>query len=89
MFGGINLAVVSTARLTNLQAARFLTTSFNSSTGKTFLDVYVFSEFLAPVLMFVALWRSRLVPRWLTILFVVGFELAEQTPSPGPYASLP
>jgi len=45
MFGGINLAVVSTARLTNLQAARFLTTSFNSSTGKTFLDVYVFSEF--------------------------------------------
>jgi len=83
MFGGINLAVVSTARLTNLQAARFLTTSFNSSTGKTFLDVYVFSEFLAPVLMFVALWRSRLVPRWLTILFVVGFELAEQTPSAG------
>ena len=83
MFGGINLAVVSTARLTNLQAARFLTTSFNSSTGKTFLDVYVFSKFLAPVLMFVALWRSRLVPRWLTILFVVGFELAEQTPSAG------
>ena len=83
MFGGINLAVVSTARLTNLQAARFLTTSFNSSTGKTFLDVYVFSEFLSPVLMFVALWRSRLVPRWLTILFVVGFELAEQTPSAG------
>jgi len=83
MFGGINLAVVSTARLTNLQAARFLTTSFNSSTGKTFLDVYVFSEFLAPVLMYVALWRSRLVPRWLTILFVVGFELAEQTPSAG------
>ena len=84
VFGGINLAVVSTARLTNLQAARFLTTSFNSSAGKTFLDLYVFSEILAPVLMFVALWRSRLVPRWLTILFVVGFELAEQTPSTGP-----
>jgi hypothetical protein len=33
--------------------------------------------------MGVALWRSRRVPRWLAVLFVVGFELAEQTASVG------
>jgi hypothetical protein len=83
VFGGINLAAAATAHVTKLQAARFLTTSFNSGAGKAFIDVYAFSEFVAPVLMFVALWRSRLVPRWLSVLFLVGLELAEQTASVG------
>jgi hypothetical protein len=83
VFGGINLAAASTANLTQLQAARFLTTSFNSGAGKAFFDVYAFSELLAPVLMAVALWRSRLVPRWLSVVFLAGFGLAEQTASVG------
>ena len=83
VLGGINLAAASTAHLTKLQAARFLTTSLNSSAGKIFADVFAFSEFLAPILMFVALWRSRLVPRWLSVLFVVGLGVAEQTASVG------
>jgi len=69
----------STAHMAKLQAARFLTTSFNSGAGKAFFDIYAFSELLAPVLMAVALWRSRLVPRWLSVVFLVGFGLAEQT----------
>jgi len=88
VFGGINLAAAATAHVTKLQAARFLTTSFNSGAGKAFIDVYAFSEFVAPVLMFVALWRSRLVPRWLSVLFLVGLELAEQTASVGLPVSL-
>jgi uncharacterized membrane protein len=69
--------------MAKLQAARFLTTSFNSGAGKAFFDIYAFSELLAPVLMAVALWRSRLVPRWLSVVFLVGFGLAEQTASVG------
>ncbi len=81
---GINLATASTAHLTNIQAARFLTTSINSGVGQSFLDVYAFSEYLAPILMLVALWRSRMVPRWLAVVFFFGIALAEQTASVGP-----
>jgi hypothetical protein len=84
VLGGINLAAASSANLAKLQAARFLAHSFNSGAGKAFFDVYAFSELLAPVLMAVALWRSRLVPRWLSVVFLVGFGLAEQTASVGP-----
>jgi len=83
VLGGINLATAATVHLTRLQAAKFLTASFNSGAAKIFLDLYAFSEFVAPVIMFVALWRSRTVPRWLSMLFVIGLELAEQTPSAG------
>ena len=31
-----------------------------------------------------ALWRSRSVPRWLAVLFVVGLEVAQQVSSAGP-----
>ena len=30
-----------------------------------------------------ALWRSRSVPRWLAVLFVVGLEVAQQVQSKG------
>jgi len=84
VFGGINLAAASTAHVTRQAAARFLITNFNSGPGRVFTDVYAFSEFLAPIIMGVALWRSRWVPRWLAVLFAAGFELAEQTASVGP-----
>ncbi len=83
VFVGINLAAAATAHVTRGAAARFLITDFSSGPGRAFTDVYAFSEFLAPIIMGVALWRSRRVPRWLAVLFAVGFELAEQTASVG------
>jgi hypothetical protein len=83
VFVGINLAAAATAHLTRDAAARFLIANFNSGAGQAFTGVYAFSEFVAPIVMGVALWRSRHVPRWLAVLFAVGFELAEQTASVG------
>ena len=34
--------------------------------------------------MAVALWRSKSVPRWLAVLFVLGLEVAQQVSSAGP-----
>jgi hypothetical protein len=83
VFVGINLAAAATAHVTHDAAARILVTNFNSGPGQAFTDVYAFSEFVAPIIMGVALWRSRRVSRWLAVLFALGFELAEQTPSVG------
>jgi hypothetical protein len=80
---GINLAAASSARVPRDAAARILVTNFNSGPGKAFTDVYAFGEFVAPIILGVALWRSRCVPRWLAVLFVAGFLLAEQTNSVG------
>ncbi|HUC37951.1 MAG TPA: hypothetical protein VMR97_12620 [Acidimicrobiales bacterium] len=80
---GINLAAAATAHVTRAAAARVLIANFNSKPGQAFTDVYAFGEYLAPIIMGVALWRSRCVPRWLAVLLAVGFELAEQTASVG------
>jgi hypothetical protein len=83
VFVGINLAAAATAHATRDAAAQFLIANFNSGPGRAFTDVYAFSEFFAPIIMGVALWRSRNAPRWLVVLFAAGFELAEQTASVG------
>jgi hypothetical protein len=83
VFVGINLAAAATAHVTRDAAARLLVANFNSGPGQAFTDVYAFSEFFAPVIMGIALWRNHRVPRWLALLFTVGFELAEQTGSVG------
>ena len=83
VFGGLNLAAAATAHASRDAAARFLVTNFNSGAGQAFTDVYAFSEFVAPIIMGVALWRSGRVPRWLAVLFAAGFELAAQTGSVG------
>ena len=83
VFGGIDLAAAATAHVSRHAAAQFLVTSFNSGPGQAFTGVYAFSEFVAPIIMGVALWRSGRVPRWLAVLFAAGFELAEQTGSVG------
>jgi hypothetical protein len=80
---GINLAAAASAHEPPDAAARFLVTNFNSRPGQAFTDIYAFSEFVAPLIMGVALWRSRRVPRWLASLFAGGFLLAEQTGSVG------
>jgi hypothetical protein len=84
VLGGVSLAAAATAPISREAAAHFLVTSFNSGFAHVFLNVYVAGIYLAPVLMGIALWRSRSVPRWLAVLFAAGLELAQQVPSAGP-----
>lgn len=81
---GVNVAAAATAHLTPDAAARFLVTSFNSGFDQVFSAIYFLGIFAAPVLMGIALWLSRSVPRWLAVLFAGGIELAQQIPSAGP-----
>jgi MFS family permease len=78
-----NVAAAATAHLTPDAAARFLVTTFNSWFGQVFLFAYFIGQYVAPLLMGYALWRSRSVPRWLAALFVVGLYLAEIQSSGG------
>jgi hypothetical protein len=52
--------------------AQFLVTTSNSGVGHAFQYAYFAGNFAAPLLMGVALWRSRAVPRWLAVLFFAG-----------------
>ena len=81
---GVNVAAAATAHVSRDAAARFLVTSFNSGFEHVFSGVYFLGIFVAPVLMGFALWRSRSVPRWLAVLFVIGLEVAQQVSSAGP-----
>ena len=81
---GVNVAAAATAPITRQAAGHFLVASFNSGFEQVFSTVYFVGIYLAPVLMGIALWRSRSVPRWLAVLFAVGFEVAQQVPSAGP-----
>ena len=81
---GVNLAAASSAHMSQIAAARFLVTSFGSWPAHAALYVYAVGEYAAPVVMGVALWRSRCVPRWLAVLFTVGLELAEAQGAIGP-----
>jgi hypothetical protein len=83
------LAAASAAPVSRHAAANLLVTAFNSEFGQVFTDVYFASEFLAPALMGIALWRSRAVPRWLAALFFVGLLVAELMESYGPIVVLP
>ena len=81
---GVNVAAAATAHVSQDAAARILVTSFNSGFEHVFSGVYFVGIFAAPVVMGFALWRSRSVPRWLAVLFVIGLEVAQQVPSAGP-----
>ncbi len=83
-----NLAAAATAHMSRVAAAQFLVTSFSSGFAHVLEYTYFAGEFVAPVLMGVALWRSRSVPRWLAVLFFIGLEVAEQASSAGPVVIL-
>ena len=85
---GVNLAAAASAHMGQGAAARFLVTSFRSVPAQAAVDLYFVSEYAAPVVMGLALWRSRAVPRWLAVLFTVGLELAEGMGSYGPIVVL-
>jgi hypothetical protein len=83
-----SLAAAASAHVSPGAAASLQVTLFNSEFGHVFLYVYLVSEYLAPLLMGIALWRSRSVPRWLAALFFVGLEVAEGMASYGPIVIL-
>jgi hypothetical protein len=78
------LAAAAAAPVSRGAATNLLMTDFNSEFVHVFGYVYFASEFLAPLLMGIALWRSRAVPRWLAALFFVGLQVAELMGSYGP-----
>jgi hypothetical protein len=81
---GISLAAAASAHMTQISAARFLVTSFGSVPSQVVEYVYFAGEYAAPVVMGVALWRSRAVPRWHAVLFTAGLEVAESMGAVGP-----
>lgn len=83
-----SLAAAATAHVSRGAAAKLLMSATNSEFGHVFLYVYFASQFLAPLLMAIALWRSRAVPRWLAALFFVGLEVAQLMGSFGPIVVL-
>ncbi len=83
-----NLAAAATAHTTPAAAAQFLVTTFNSGFGQGFSYAYFIGIYVTPLLMGIALWRSRAVPRWLALLFFAGLEVAQQQISAGPVAIL-
>jgi len=84
VLGGISLAVAASAHMTQAAAAQFLVTSFGSWPAQAAAYIYFASEYVAPVVMGFALWRSRRVPRWLAVLFSAALEVAEQQAAIGP-----
>ena len=80
----VNLAFAATSHRSREAGAQFQLTSFSSTTTQLFSLAYFASEYLAPVLMGLALWRSRATAPWLALLFAVGLEIAETQPSKGP-----
>ena len=83
-----NLAAAATVHTTPGAAAQVLVTTFNSGFGHGFEYAYFIGIYVAPLLMGIALWRSRAVPRWLAVLFFVGLEVAQQQISSGPVVIL-
>jgi len=56
---GVNIAAAASAHMSQGAAARFLVTSFGSAPAQAAADFHFISEHAAPVLMGLALCRSR------------------------------
>jgi hypothetical protein len=77
---GFNLAAATSAKIPEADAARLLVTTFKAGVANGFLTVYFLGGLLGTLLIGIALWRSRAVPRWLPALFVVGNVVASFAP---------
>jgi hypothetical protein len=78
---GFNLAVMVTAQVPREVAARYLVATFTSWVGEAILVGYLGCLLIGTILMAIALWQSRNVPRWLPILFAVGLVVAAVAPA--------
>jgi hypothetical protein len=77
---GFNLAATVTAQLSPEVAAQYLVATFTSWVGEAILVGYLGSLLVGTILMAIALWRSRSVPRWLPFLFALGLAVAAVSP---------
>ena len=78
---GFNLATAVSAFTTPDTSAAFLVRSFTSNVGRLFLFTYLLGLAVALVLLAIAVWRSRCMPRWLPILLAVAWEVASSAPA--------
>jgi hypothetical protein len=84
---GYDLAAAATARTTTAAAEHILVSANRGWVFDVVFVVYLGGLVVASVLTTFALWRSRTVPRWLSVLFVVGVVLA--APAPAGIVSVP
>jgi hypothetical protein len=77
---GFNLGSMVTAHLSRDAAAQYLVTTFTSGVGEIILVGELAGLVIAGLLMVIALWRSRSVPRWLAVLFGIGLPLGASAP---------
>ena len=77
---GFNLGSTVTAHLSRDAAAQYLVATFTSGIGEGILVAYLAGLVIAALLMVIALWRSRSVPRWLPVLFGIGLPIGASAP---------
>jgi hypothetical protein len=78
---GYDLAAAATAHTTAAAAERILAAANRGWAFDVVFVGYLGGLVVATVLTTVALWRSRSVPRWLPVLFVVGVALGALAPA--------
>ena len=77
---GYNLAAAASASVSSVAAARVLVETNTSLVANLLFVSYLGGLLLATALMGFALWRSNEVPRWLSVLFVVGMVAGAISP---------
>jgi hypothetical protein len=80
---GYNLAAAASARVSSGAAARILVETNTSLVAGILFVGYLGGLALATLLMGLGLWRSEQVPRWLSVLFVVGVLTGAASPPGG------
>ena len=78
---GYDLAAAATAHTTRSAAEQVLVSANRGWAFHVVFVGYLGGLVVATVLTTVALWRSRAVPRWLPVLFVVGVALGALAPA--------
>jgi hypothetical protein len=78
----VNLAVAGAAesQASAVDSAKVLLTTNTTTLSTIALVLYVAGLVIASVLMGIALWRARAVPRWLSVLFPVGLIAGSVSP---------
>ena len=76
MLVGFNLAAAATAHTTAAAAAQVLVSADTSVVSNVLLIAYLGGGLVAIILTVVALWRSEMAPRWLSILFGLRLVVA-------------
>jgi hypothetical protein len=77
---GYNLGTTGIAHLSRDAAASYLVAAFTSAIGEGILVAYLAGLVIAALLIVIALWRSRRVPRWLPVLFGIGLPIGAAAP---------